>query len=324
MFEHEFKRKIDAPYYFFKKNLYINNLTIKKFKYFRIYTKHWRMNPITLKDKLIRFVEDIKVLFSNLNANKEIIFVDKATWVTDTRSNQFFHWLTDSLQRIEMVKKELGNYPIIIHDNYLKDGFIKESLEILEIPFIIFERNKFYKVKNLLITSHVGTAGNYHNEAINKISKTVINSQKIKFPTVNERNKKIWISRQNTNKRKIENFKEVKEILNKYNYEILNYEKLNFKDQIIISNKAKVIGGLHGGGLTNMLFMETGSLIFEIRDENDYFNNCFFTLSSDLNHKYFYFLGKANNKNDFYASDYVIDVKKLDKELKEIEKIIFD
>ena len=322
MYEHELTKKIDKPYYFMKHNLYINGLVIKRFKFFRAFTKHWRMNPLNIKNKLIRLAEDFKVLITNLGNKNEIIYIEKASWITDDRSNQFFHWLTDSLQRIEIIGEEIINYPVIIHENYLNDNFIKESLNILKVPYIVLDPNKFYKIENLLITSHVGTPGNYHKKVINRISKKFIESKNVNFPDIEGKNKKIWISRQNANKRKIINFQEVKTILEKYDYEILDFEKLSFEDQIIISNRARIIGGLHGGGLTNMLFMNSNSLVFEIRDKKDYTNNCFFSLASDLNHKYFYFLGKAIDENNFYGSNYNIDIQELEKELRKLEKII--
>tara|TARA_B100000029_G_scaffold435686_1_gene449838 strand:+ start:1146 stop:2186 length:1041 start_codon:yes stop_codon:yes gene_type:complete len=322
MYEHELIKNIDKPYYFIKNNLYINSLVIKRFKFFRAFTTHWRMNPLSIKNKLLRLAGDIKNLITNLKNNNKTIYIENASWITDERSNQFFHWLTDSLQRIEILGEEINNYPVIIHENYLNDSFIKDSLDILEVPYIVLDPNKYYKIKNLLITSHVGTPGNYHKEVINRISKKIIDSKNLNFPNNKIKNKKIWISRQNANKRKIINFKEIKKLLEKYGYEILEFEKLSFKDQIITSNTAKIIGGLHGAGLTNMLFMESDSLVFEIRDKKDYKNNCFFSLASDLNHKYFYILGEAVDKNNFYGSNYNIDIKELEKGLENLEKLV--
>ena len=63
-----------------------------------------------------------------------------------------------------------------------------------------------------------------------------------------------------------------------------------------------------------MIFMKKNSLIIEVRDESDSKNNCFFSLSSDLNHKY-YFIPAKVEKNDYYSSDYYLDAKVLDESL---------
>ena len=44
LFEHEFEKKIRTPEIKFKRNIYIENNQLKKYKFFRIMPHHWRMN----------------------------------------------------------------------------------------------------------------------------------------------------------------------------------------------------------------------------------------------------------------------------------------
>jgi capsular polysaccharide biosynthesis protein len=74
----------------------------------------------------------------------------------------------------------------------------------------------------------------------------------------------------------------------------------------------KVLGGVHGAGLTNMMFMSKGSKILEIRGKGDSSNNCFFSLASDLEMKYYYFLSDTENQN-YYSTNHIIDIHLFDR-----------
>ena len=130
--------------------------------------------------------------------------------------------------------------------------------------------------------------------------------------------KKIWISRQNAPKRKISNFDIIKPILINNGFEILEYENLTLEMQISISNNCKVLGGIHGAGLTNMLFMNKGCTLIEVRAEGDAKNNCFFSLASDLEMKYYYFLAHPID-SDFYSGDYEVDSDSFNKFLNSLK-----
>ena len=79
--------------------------------------------------------------------------------------------------------------------------------------------------------------------------------------------KKVWVSRQKANKRRIANFDEIKPILEKYNFAVIEFEDFSFKDNIIRAHNCEVIGGVHGAGLTNMIFMKKKSKVIEIRSD---------------------------------------------------------
>jgi capsular polysaccharide biosynthesis protein len=68
--------------------------------------------------------------------------------------------------------------------------------------------------------------------------------------------------------------------------------------------------GLHGAGLTNMLFMREGGKVLELRNQNDAHNNCYFSLASELNLDYFYLLNQGNT-NDTHTVDIIVDIDEL-------------
>ena len=190
---------------------------------------------------------------------------------------------------------------------YLDFEYIKILLDKLEIKYLTYEIDEKIIVKNLLITSHGAPSGNYNEQLLLPL--------KSKLDTFQTSNKycceRIWISRQKSLRRKIKNFEEISGIIQEYGFTIFELENLNFEDQISLIKQAKIIAGLHGAGLSHMIFSNNIKSVIEIRDINDDRNNCFFSLASALKIDYFYLLAKADGNP--YNSDYTVNPVELKK-----------
>ena len=117
--------------------------------------------------------------------------------------------------------------------------------------------------------------------------------------------KKIWINMEK-HRRPIKNIKEIRPILEKYNFDEVTFEDLTISKKIQILQNTNFLMGSHSSGLANMLFMKKGGNIIDIRDPNDNIKNAFFTLSSELDLNYFYM------ERESKSSDIIIDPQKLD------------
>ena len=317
LFETELKRTFKSPKVFIKKNIYIDNSKLKKYKYFRSYSNHWRMSNFWLKHKIKFFIEDFLLFIANLrNAKKDIKVIEKASWVLDQKSWKYMHFYSDALQRIELISNYLDEYPIVISSNYSNYKYTVDTLDILKIPYIVINKDKLYRVKELLISSHVAPAGNYNVEIINSISGKIKEASNIQE---NILNKKYWISRKNASIRNVLNSNDVDHLLRRYNYEVLYLEDLDTQEQISTLSKAKVIAGLQGAGLNNILFMHPDTNVLEIRDRKDNKNNCYFSLASALNINFYYSHADTVEPGNFHSSDYIIDIKSLEKAFENIE-----
>ena len=78
------------------------------------------------------------------------------------------------------------------------------------------------------------------------------------------------------------------EVLRAFNFRIVRTEDYSFAEQVRLAAGARYLVSNHGAGLTNILFMRPGSSVLELRHATDCINNCYFTLASALNLKYFY------------------------------------
>jgi capsular polysaccharide biosynthesis protein len=96
-------------------------------------------------------------------------------------------------------------------------------------------------------------------------------------------------------------------LLEKFKIQIIRPEELSFQQQVSFFSKASFVGGIHGAGLTNMIFMDEESNVLEIKTKSTEKNNAFFTLSSALNHNYYY----LRSKDEDNAAGITLDLNEL-------------
>lgn len=293
LFNHELKREIKSSYIFFEKNVYTFNkniFSLRKFKYFKKYSFFGDKNlPQRLKI----------IIKSFLRSSKNIQIIENGSWIIDNKSHVYFHWIFDALERSELINEQITDYPLLIPEEFYKKEFVSESLEHLKHKFIILRKNQVYKIKNLLITSKTALTGNYNEEILEKLIERFKNNS---VPNQIESKKNIFIYRDSKIGRNIENFEEIKPILDKHKYEVVDFENYTFSEKVSLLSGCESLIGLFGSGLSNMIFLDKGKNLIEIRREDDSKNNAFFSLASACGLDYYYLFFELNNQGCFVDS----------------------
>ena len=126
----------------------------------------------------------------------------------------------------------------------------------------------------------------------------------------------IYISRQNVKNRQVKNFEEISGVLQEYGVEIIACEDLTIEDQVSLFKSVKGIIGVHGAGLTNMVWAdEVPVLILFNRNINPLFNH----LAEASGHDVKLFLGEAVGEADREINrDLIIDPEKFEQEIAKI------
>jgi len=232
--------------------------------------------------------------------------LEHGIWITDEISSEYFHWFTDALTRLkaiashegtEMLKKQ---FPVVLPDSYKTKPYIIESLKLMGYKPFFYNPKKRLQVAVLLSCSHTAPTGNYNSDLILSINKSLA------IPLKEEPNRKIYVSRAKALTRRVLNEESLTQLLADYGYEIHIFEDYTFTRQLEIMSSTKTMIGLHGAGLTNMLFMKGGGQILELRNEGDSHNNCYFSLSASLNHDYYY-LNNRGDTEDTYNVNITVD-----------------
>ena len=223
------------------------------------------------------------------------------------------------MQKLEALKKEnidISNYNFLIPSK-CNLSCVEESLKPYNINYTIINQDTKIFVKNLFYIPAISPTGNYRDILMRNMR-----NRFQKFYNIENKNRKIYITRSKAVKRTITNEDKIIPILEKYGFEIIAMEDFSFMEQYKLIAQCNTLISLHGAGLTHMLWMEQNSKILEIRGNNDSQNNCYFTLASDLNLKYYYSLAnKLDEKLSTQNTNFIVDEKDIESKIKIMLKI---
>jgi hypothetical protein len=132
--------------------------------------------------------------------------------------------------------------------------------------------------------------------------------------TTQEKGKYSYISRNKVYRRTIENEHEIYETLKNIGFSIYYLEDLTFVQQIKLFRSSQIITGLHGAGLTHLIFCEPSTYIHEIngyRDKNHYEHisktcNLYYTRFTNVKD-----INDGHNTNKIDCESYIASLKDL-------------
>lgn len=256
-----------------------------------------------------RFKKGPLFFFQSLLKKKSII-KDPLLVIHDDWYFGYFHWIADSLTKLIALRNITEKFILVMPKEL--NSYQEDSLKVfnfIDIKYI--DKDEIIGATELTTIDLIAPTGNYNPKIINDLRATFTNFCS-KFKLQKFIGENIFVSRSRALSRKFENEKEITFILNKYNFQTIHFEDYSFYDQIMIIQKCKSIISLHGSGLTNIIFGTNNLNVVEIRVKNDYSNNCYFSLASALNQKYYYLLANESQKGLFY-----LNCNKLENFLKE-------
>lgn len=95
------------------------------------------------------------------------------------------------------------------------------------------------------------------------------------------RSRRIYVSRADTNRRRMKNEAELEAILEGRGFEIVRLSGLGLREQISIFRSADMVIGPHGAGFSNTLFCRPGTRVIELGTPF-YLNSCFAAMAGEL------------------------------------------
>ena len=219
-------------------------------------------------------------------------------------ANNYFHWMTETLPRIVAMKNLHPSIPVVIPSNYLAYPFIVESLEFFKIDVKIIDLRQSLKIDRLFAMSipHVGrfNEGLMHFFRDKMLSGTSSSAHPFRC---------IYITRGKARRRRISNEDAVFDSLEQIGFEKLELEDLKLIDQVKVFQEARIVVASHGAGLTNIMFMQKGQIVIELKSENNRYW-CYFSMARVFGLKYYYSLNQGSSWNHRDA-DITVDVPRL-------------
>jgi capsular polysaccharide biosynthesis protein len=224
--------------------------------------------------------------------------INEAIWVIDLWSKNYFHWILECFPRILTLKEAGIDAPLMIPQHLYKVSYIRESLEELGIEVIPFRFRQSFEVAKLYTVTHDSPCA-FDIDYLKKLQTFFLQNES---PSAVEAYRKIYISRREASKRRIINEADLEPILLEQGFEIVQMEKLNFRQQRALMRESKVLLSSHGAGFTNMLFMPAGSIIIELHPNTERYNSCFYHLSAALNLDYYCSFEQTDHENPQVAN----------------------
>lgn len=232
-------------------------------------------------------------------------------WITDDWSNGYFHWLTDALTRLYVMRDRLDDFVLLLPWDYEARDFVQSSLQCFDVTAVEFiGQDEVRRCRKVFMPTHTAPSGHYNEEIIRGVRSLLL--QAYGDAAYRGEGERIYISRGRARKRRIINEEALIDVLAEFRFQTIYAEDLSFEQQVKICSRARYLVSNHGAGLTNMLFMPQGASVLELRHHTDCINNCYFTLSSALDLNYFYQTCQSGNSDQYpHAADLVVDPKAL-------------
>ena len=245
--------------------------------------------------------------------------IDHALMPVDEHANGYFHWLCDSLPRLELLAH--CGYPLsdttIIVPHMAVFPYVLPSLEPFQAASIhCGSREEYWRVRHLDLVSPLAPTGNYRPWVMQKLRSRMVawyGSSSVQPQGEGGGPLRIFISRAKALRRKILGESILDSVLARYGIQKVCLEDLDFPAQVALCARAELIVGLHGAGLSNMLWAPSGAKVLEIRFKGDSHNNCYFSLASAMDQSYWYLLAdKESPETDVHDANALVEPSALE------------
>jgi hypothetical protein len=265
-------------------------------------------SPFIMNHFLGRRRSVFKFLFNNYLLRSRRRFEQDCLWIVDDWSRGYFHWLADALPRLYAARDLKKKAVLLLPHGYRQLEFVRASLKAFGVEAVEYiEEGEVYFCRKLWMPSHVAPSGNYNEEILRGLRGVLVGfyGREDELSGAGER---VYLSRGRAPKRKVSNEDELLDALREFGFRVVHFEEHTFEEQVRIAAGARFLISNHGAGLTNMLFMNPGGRVLELRRRDERERNWFFNLASASGLGYFYQLcDPARPGEDPHTANLVVD-----------------
>lgn len=208
----------------------------------------------------------------------------------------YYHFFNDVLGQIFILEDEgvPNHIPLIVPHYFKTISYVQDFLKLssfIKRKIIIQQKNEYIRVKKLIVAKD-----SFFSKGVKEVVKTVDYLREL------DRNDKVFIYRPLAHGRSIINNSEIIEIALKYGFTPVDSSKLSLSQQITFFSGISKIVGIHGAGLTNIIFRQGHTLsLLEIFPDKSLTPNHYKHLSDNLDYTYNFLIGdKGDEKYNFY------------------------
>lgn len=224
-----------------------------------------------------------------------------------TGSN-YYHWLIDALPRLLLLRAHYADHQLLMPAPVA--AFVEQSAALLGFTDLVrLEAGRTLVGADLLFPDYVAAPGYQHPALLQRVRQHILSQL---YPTgeLPVPHRQVYVSRRLQRVRRLLNEPAIETLLVQHGYEVVEFEKMTFVEQVRLMTETHLFISIHGAGLTNMLFLPTGARVGEllnadkiIRKQNQDFENLiYFRMAAALRLPY-YCLPCANVESEPPTND---------------------
>ncbi len=240
-------------------------------------------------------------------------------WICDRYASNFYHWIADSLPKLEAAWQAGIRLPLALPANVWQQQFVIESLAAFEgLEIIQLAEGRNVRINALQVVTRASDAERQNPALLQAVTARLRQHFAPEIVAKDKHDLRLWISRASARFRTMANEADLSPVLQRHGFQSVSMEKMPFADQVRLAADASVIAGPHGAGLANMAFMASGGTVLELRQFGRV-PDSFFAMANACGHTYCYIeCQPAQTDRHPHATDMLVEPGILDAELEEI------
>ncbi|OPZ97988.1 MAG: hypothetical protein BWY70_01343 [Bacteroidetes bacterium ADurb.Bin408] len=219
----------------------------------------------------------------------------------------YYHWITETLYRyFSLPEEDSKKYTLVLPETLKESKFVNETLlTFSNVKTEYFPNNSIIGFKHINYITHKRYCTHYEPTVLHKIRAHFTNYIQKHQTEAPVKSKRLFISRRQAERRSIVNEEALIEKLQRYGFTAIDFEDYTFLEQVSIMQHCRCLAGVHGSGITNMLFMPEGGSIIELMPQPEvsktHHSLVYWRLAGCLKHKYYYYFCKKKSANNMAA-----------------------
>ena len=244
---------------------------------------------------------------------KDIVRVKQAISLRDSGEENYFHFFNDILAKLFFLtdnKIDVQSYPVIVSRKLFEKEYFQfclKNVRLMQSLKWIVQDKQFIQCDSVIFCKPL----THRLDVWNRILESIPPIE----PSMGE--KRIFLTRNKSRLRFIENQTEIDKVCHDFKLKMTDTEGLSFMEQISLFSNAELIVGIHGAGLTNMVFSTSRCTVLEIfpPPEYDYLPYHYMMLAVMRGFSYRAIIGEPGKK---YSGGFCLSPERLDQELRAI------
>jgi capsular polysaccharide biosynthesis protein len=231
----------------------------------------------------------------------ERLHMQRGTWILEQWDRNWAHWLQWHLAKIALLQKHGRAEHLILPEPHRLSSVVERSLDALGI-----DRARAHQLSSsILEVDELTVVGmdEYRPSLLDDLRNRM-------FMASPRRDRRLFISRAKSAWRRLRNEDDCWPIFAAHGYERVFMEDYSFDEQRALIGEAAVVAGVHGAGLTNVIFGAPGLHVIEIADAA-FPNPQVYALASAMRHRYWLLIASPVGTFRPGYHDLVVDVDEL-------------